>query len=78
MAARIEALPEGLTEICCHPREEPAVERAYNWGYKHRDEMEALTSADLPALLIKRGIHVTNFSDYFHSPMSRPRVSSGR
>ncbi len=76
MAARIKALPEGLTEICCHPREEPAVEKAYDWGYKHRDEMDALTSTELSALLASRGVHVTNFSDYFHFPVPRIRAST--
>lgn len=71
LSARIAALPGGLTEICCHPRNEAvAAEPAYNWGYNSQDEFDALTSPELYELLQREKIRVTNFSEHFQAARS--------
>jgi predicted glycoside hydrolase/deacetylase ChbG (UPF0249 family) len=65
LPARIRSLPEGLTEICCHPRSEPVTEAAYDWGYQYREELDVLTCAELPELLHQLGVNVTSFAEYF-------------
>jgi predicted glycoside hydrolase/deacetylase ChbG (UPF0249 family) len=65
LSARIRSLPEGLTEICCHPRSEPATEAVYDWGYQYREELDVLTCAELPELLNQLGVNVTSFAEYF-------------
>ena len=61
----IEALPPGVTEICCHPRSEPADEPGYDWSYKFREELDALTSEELRATLKRESVSLTFFSERF-------------
>jgi hypothetical protein len=78
LMARIQALPPGLTEICCHPRDpqKAAQEPPLNWGYDFAEELEALTSRALRSDLDSEKILVTNFSEYFQTKNTRKRRST--
>ena len=65
---QIESLSPGVTEICCHPRSEPATEAAYDWGYATKEELEALTSDEIQRTLDEQKVRVTTFRERFIIP----------
>ncbi len=75
LAAAIRTLRPGLTEICCHPRRETGVESAYRWGYRFREELEALTGEGVRRSLDENQVSVTSFREYFSSPGGRESSS---
>lgn len=57
-------LPEGLTEIMCHPGcEDDNLRRQYGWKSRWEEELAALTSAEIITLAEQNGIEFTNFSE---------------
>ncbi|MGB8352451.1 MAG: ChbG/HpnK family deacetylase [Chthoniobacteraceae bacterium] len=74
----LAALRPGVTEICCHPRSEPATEAGYDWGYDHKAELAALTSARVKHLIGEQNVELTSFRDCFthQSPHSGSEVES--
>jgi predicted glycoside hydrolase/deacetylase ChbG (UPF0249 family) len=60
----VPRLPDGVTEIFCHPAvgESAAVARGQS-GYRHRGELEALCSTRLRELIHDAGIVLKNFRD---------------
>jgi predicted glycoside hydrolase/deacetylase ChbG (UPF0249 family) len=61
----VAALQPGVTEICCHPRSEPATEPGYDWGYNFQAELAALTSSRIANLLEEQNVRLTSFRDCF-------------
>ena len=61
----LAALRPGVTEICCHPRSEPATEAGYDWGYNCKAELDALTSARVKHLIEEQNVELTSFRDCF-------------
>jgi len=61
----LAALRPGVTEVCCHPRSEPATEGAYDWGYDFGRELAALTSTRVKHLLEEQNVGLTSFRDCF-------------
>lgn len=61
LRARIQSLPHGLTEICCHPRSE----RGEEPGCDFREEMAALSAGGLKQFLEQQKVRVTSFGEYF-------------
>jgi hopanoid biosynthesis associated protein HpnK len=61
----IAALRPGVTEICCHPRSEPAPEKQYDWGYNFKEELAALASAGLRQFIEEQDVRLTTFRDCF-------------
>jgi hopanoid biosynthesis associated protein HpnK len=57
-------LPQGVSEIYCHPATEcsPALAAAMP-GYSHREELEALLSSRLKSLIDTLGIRLVSYSD---------------
>jgi predicted glycoside hydrolase/deacetylase ChbG (UPF0249 family) len=64
LRARIKSLPPGLTEICCHPRDEPGTIPGCNF----REEMAALTSEGVKQFLEQEKVQVTSFRESFTTP----------
>jgi hopanoid biosynthesis associated protein HpnK len=58
----LENLPEGLTEIYTHPATGPYPGSAP--GYRYADELAALVSRELPAMLARQGIKNGGFGDF--------------
>lgn len=61
----LAGLRPGVTEICVHPRAEPAPEKQYDWGYNLKDELEALTSLRVRDFLAEQNIRLTSFRDAY-------------
>ena len=61
----IAALRPGVTEICCHPRSEPAPEKQYDWGYNFKEELAALSSDHLRQFIEEQEVRLTSFRDCF-------------
>ena len=61
----ISALRPGVTEICCHPRSEPAPEKQYDWGYNFKEELATLASAGLRQFIEEQNVRLTSFRDCF-------------
>ncbi|MGH6829204.1 MAG: hopanoid biosynthesis-associated protein HpnK [Rhizomicrobium sp.] len=55
-------LPEGLSEIYLHPASGPYAGSAP--GYAYREELLALTDAELPPLIAQRHIRLGGYSDF--------------
>jgi hopanoid biosynthesis associated protein HpnK len=69
MLAAITSLPEGITELYCHPATEDI------WpgcapGYRYRDELAALTAPDVLAALEACGAEHGDFRRVLNSPQS--------
>ncbi|MEJ5357970.1 MAG: ChbG/HpnK family deacetylase [Desulfobacterales bacterium] len=63
---RLIALLSGLeggttTELMCHPGLSPSMPEVAAWGYRHEEELRALTSARVRALVARRGIRLCGF-----------------
>lgn len=58
----LERLPEGVTEIYCHPatRTDPEIARALP-GYRCREEFEALLSPEVRAAIRTAGVELTGY-----------------
>lgn len=64
----IRSLPRsGVCEIMCHPGTPPVDSSKDHWGYHWDDELSALTSPKIRALLSQRGISVTSFRKLLQS-----------
>jgi hopanoid biosynthesis associated protein HpnK len=64
LAHLIETLPPGTTEIYCHPAEAQTAEmRRLMPGYRPADELAALTSPRVRALVERGGIEVVRWSE---------------
>lgn len=66
--ARLLALLSGLapgttTELMCHPGLSPAAPEVRAWGYRHEEELAALTSPRVRALIARRGIRLCRFRE---------------
>jgi len=60
----IAHLPDGTTELYCHPALGTAAATApFQRGYRNADEVEALTSARVRAAVETAGIGLTRYSD---------------
>jgi predicted glycoside hydrolase/deacetylase ChbG (UPF0249 family) len=71
-AARLHALLQALRpgrayELMCHPGFAPQEPDIQRWGYRHEQELLALTSAATRALIGARGIRLCTFSDWNRS-----------
>jgi hopanoid biosynthesis associated protein HpnK len=62
LAGLIEHLPEGLSEIYMHPATGPYPGSAP--GYRHGEELAALTDPGLAGLIAAKGIRMGGFSDF--------------
>jgi predicted glycoside hydrolase/deacetylase ChbG (UPF0249 family) len=70
--ARLHALLQALRpgrayELMCHPGFAPQEPDIQRWGYRHEQELLALTSAKTRALIAARGIRLCTFSDWARS-----------
>jgi adenylyl-sulfate kinase len=61
LAEVIRTLPEGITELACHPA--AAVDFDSVYGEERLVEVEALCDPSLPALIAERGIELRSFSE---------------
>lgn len=60
----LRELPEGVSEVYCHPAESQTAEmRRVMPGYRPADELAALTSPRVRALIEERGIELVRWSD---------------
>lgn len=60
----LSELPEGVSELYCHPAESQTPEmRRLMPGYRPADELAALTSPRIRALVAERGIELIRWSD---------------
>lgn len=60
----LSTLPEGVSELYCHPAEAQTAEmRRLMPGYRPADELAALTSLRIRALVAERGIELIRWSD---------------
>jgi len=63
-----DSIPEGVTEIMCHPGLEDAeIRRKYGWANSWAEEVEALTDAEVIDRARQAGIVFTNYREYMHS-----------
>ena len=65
--ALIAALPDGLTELYCHPATVDAYPGSAP-GYAYRAELAALIDPGVRALVAERGIRVGRFADIAQAP----------
>ena len=58
-------LPEGVTELACHPGllDTELTSRYSHWGYHWERELEALTDHSVTALIKKLNVKLINFQD---------------
>lgn len=64
LAALLERLQPGRTyELMCHPGKAPRSPAIRAWGYRHEEELEALTSPLLRSRVAARGIELCNFKE---------------
>ncbi|HWB58289.1 MAG TPA: ChbG/HpnK family deacetylase [Chthoniobacteraceae bacterium] len=61
----ISSLKPGVTEICVHPRSEPAPEKQYDWGYNFAEELATLASDGLKTFIEEQNVRLTSFRDCF-------------
>lgn len=64
LRALIARLAPGRTyELMCHPGFAPPEPEIRRWGYRHAEELAALTSPAVRADLDRRGVRLTRFAD---------------
>lgn len=63
IAGVLQHLPDGLTEIYCHPATADTFAGAAS-GYRYRDELAALMAPDIKRLMKSTGVRVGGFSDF--------------
>ena len=61
----ISTLRPGVTEICCHPRSQPAPEKQYDWGYNFTEELATLADGQLRRFIEEQDVRLTSFRDCF-------------
>ena len=66
----------GLTEICCHPGADDAIEARFPWGYGWERELAALTSTDLKRALTEAGVTLTTYRECLEKREGKVRVES--
>jgi predicted glycoside hydrolase/deacetylase ChbG (UPF0249 family) len=61
---KIAVLPPGITELICHPGAgDPDTRSRYeSWGYRWRQELEALTDPAVQEALERAGVRLTSFT----------------
>jgi len=69
LAGTLRELDGGLTEICCHPGADDAIDEQLRWGYRWEHELAALTSPEVEAAVAERGAALTTY---------RERLAQGR
>jgi hopanoid biosynthesis associated protein HpnK len=74
LARAVSAIGPGLTEICCHPALDDSVADRFPWGYRWRQELDALTSPEVAAAVKASGVKLTAFRSY----LSDLRLRAGR
>ncbi len=58
----VERLPEGTSEIMCHPGlENPSLAKEINWGYGWKTELDAVTDGRVKEIVKTKGIGLINF-----------------
>ena len=65
---RLLSLLSGLaagttTELMCHPGLSPSTAEVRAWGYRHEEELAALVSPRVRALIARRGIRLCRFGE---------------
>jgi len=65
---RLLSLLSGLaagttTELMCHPGLSPSTAEVRAWGYRHEEELAALASPRVRALIARRGIRLCRFGE---------------
>jgi hopanoid biosynthesis associated protein HpnK len=63
IAGLLRHLPDGLTEIYCHPATADSFAGAAR-GYRYRDELAALTASDIKTLVRATGARTGGFLDF--------------
>lgn len=63
IAGILRLLPDGITEIYCHPATADSFAGAAS-GYRYRDELEALMAPDIKVLVQATGAQVGGFLDF--------------
>jgi len=63
LARTFADLGPGLTEVCCHPGADDAIDEELHWGYHWEQELAALTSSEAAAALAQNGITLTTYRD---------------
>jgi predicted glycoside hydrolase/deacetylase ChbG (UPF0249 family) len=60
----IDRLPEGTSELICHPGTDgAAIGSAYAWGFSWDEETRALTGARVRAALARRGVVLVSYRE---------------
>jgi predicted glycoside hydrolase/deacetylase ChbG (UPF0249 family) len=60
----VERLPEGTSELICHPGTDgAAIGSAYAWGFSWDEETRALTGARVRDALGRRGVQLVSYRD---------------
>jgi len=64
LVKRIETLPEGTSELCCHPaRVDDALRRVSSYAEPRADELKVLCDADVKRALEQNGVELVGFAD---------------
>jgi len=63
--------PGETYELMCHPGLTPEEEDLRRWGYRHEEELHALTSPSIRAGIAALGVHLCSFKDLTQSNLSR-------
>lgn len=64
LSAIISQLPDGISEIMMHPgTDAEALQKVYNWQYHWEQELHALTSDRIRALIDTNRIHLVSFGE---------------
>jgi hopanoid biosynthesis associated protein HpnK len=72
LAGLMARLPDGISEVYCHPATSDAFPGAAS-GYRYREELAALLSPDVAAAIARHGISLTTYSDLRDSGVSGSR-----
>lgn len=64
LAQLLDALPEGASELVCHPGiGAESIARDYPWGFRWDDETRALSQPGLRARLLARGVDLISYHE---------------
>ena len=63
----------GITELCCHPGADDAIEARLQWGYAWEQELAALTSPEVKAALAESGVTLTTYRDCLNGEEAKRR-----
>jgi hopanoid biosynthesis associated protein HpnK len=60
----LSGLPaDGFCELMCHPGSDETGAGNHNWGYRWRDERDALMAPEVRAEIARRGIRLASYAD---------------